>query len=208
MLLGCYPPGRGKRAACPRFSPRLKIAAFSPSISEHLCYNSSNPNQLRAAMPNTGNFSDREKRRAMDLLNIHDDFNAFCPLAGSAYPSPLAQNATLSEKSFSLSDKRTMSYIALTHINNLISSRLLPTPPFIRQQIPTPPVKTPITPIATKVANAIDMTTSTLPSENLCALSVSVVNSPSLEFGICPLSLKSATPGYLRGGKTDGIALR
>ena len=27
-------------------------------------------------MPNTGNFSDPEKRRAPDPLHIHDDFNA------------------------------------------------------------------------------------------------------------------------------------
>ena len=177
--------GRRKRAACPRFSPRLKIAAFNPCISERLCYNDSNPNQLRTAMANTRNFSDPEKRQAMDRLHIPTTSTP--PARLQAYPSRLAQkppdrqNATLSEKGFPMSDKRTMSDILLIYINNPIPSRLLP----------TPPAKTPIMPITTGVAHAIDMTTSTLPSKNLCAL---CGESPGLESGICPVSLKFTSP--------------
>ncbi len=126
-------------------SPRLKIAALNPCLSEHLCYNSFNPNQLSTAMPNIRNFSNPEKPRAMDRLNIHDDFNAARLLTGIIPPThprwrknlPRGQNATLSEKGFPMSDKRTMSDILLTHTNNPIPSRLLP----------TPPAKTPIMPI-------------------------------------------------------------
>ncbi len=101
--------------------------------------------------------------------------------------------ATLSEKSFSLSDKRTMLDILLININNPIPPRLLPPPPFNRCQTPTPPAKTPIMPITTAVAHTTDITTSTLPSKNLC---VSVMNPPSMEFGMCPVSLKFTTTQF------------
>ncbi len=84
----------GKRTACPRFSPQLKIAALSPFISERMCYNVFKPNQPRIPMPKTRVFSDHEKRQAMEPLH---------------QPTlRRRQIATLSEKSFSLSDKRTM----------------------------------------------------------------------------------------------------
>ena len=103
-----------------------KIASFSPSLSEHLCYNDSYPKQLRTPMPNTGNFSDHEKPQAMNLLDIHDDINPVPSLR--AYPSPLAQNATLSEKGFPLSDKRTMSHKTLTNQKLYDNLALTPDP--------------------------------------------------------------------------------
>ena len=102
-------------------------------------------------MPKTRNFSDREKRDPMRLLDIHNHINAvylfmqtlslmrregnlFCVsaaylfaaalrlLAGIHHPTPpprpktlrRRQNATLSEKSFSLSAKRTISEKLIT----------------------------------------------------------------------------------------------
>ena len=73
-------------------------------------------------MPNTRNFSDREKRNAMDLLDILNDINAVHLLTGihhrtlRRWPKKLRrrQNATLSEKSISLSAKRTMSDKVIT----------------------------------------------------------------------------------------------
>ncbi len=73
-------------------------------------------------MPKTRNFSNREKREAMDMLNIHNDINAVHLLTG-IHPRTLRrwrkklrrrQNATLSEKSISLSAKRTMSDKVIT----------------------------------------------------------------------------------------------
>jgi len=66
-------------------------------------------------MPKTRNYSEREKRDAMDLLDIHDDIHAVHMLTGIE-PRTLRrwrkklrrrQNATLSGKDFSLSAKRT-----------------------------------------------------------------------------------------------------
>ena len=71
------------------FPPRLIIAAFGPCVSEHLCYNCSNPKQLRTAMPNARNFSDPEKRQAMDLLRITT--TSIPPARLQARPSLLAQ---------------------------------------------------------------------------------------------------------------------
>ncbi len=124
-------------------------------------------------MPNTGNLSVREN--PTPWTSSISMTTSIPPARLQAHPSPLTQNTTLSEKSFPMSDKRTMSYISLTHVNNLIPSRLLP-PPFIRRQAPTPPPMTPIMPImpiTTGVLNTNDMTTSTLQSQNLCALSKS-----------------------------------
>ena len=81
-------------------------------------------------MPNTRNFSDREKPQALALLNIHDDSKTAPLLTGinrrtrRRWRKKLRrrQNTTLSEKSFSLSDKRTMSAKLLTNqklLNNL-----------------------------------------------------------------------------------------
>ena len=83
----------GKRAACPRFSPRLKIASFSSFISEYMFYTIYKPNELSAPMPKTRYFSDHEKRHAVNPLHIHDDINPIRLRTGSAYPSPLAQKA-------------------------------------------------------------------------------------------------------------------
>ena len=148
-------------------------------------------------MPKTRNFSDPEKRHATNRLNIHDNFNAATCLEDQPtrrrWRKKLrcGQNATLSEKGFPLSDKRTMSAKFLT--NQKLSDNLMftPAPPFNSRQTPTSPAKTPIMPITTGVANTIDMTTSTLASKNLCAL---CGESPSMEFGICPVSLKFTTP--------------
>ena len=73
-------------------------------------------------MPKTRHFSDREQRNAMDLLDIHNDSNAVHLLTGihhctlRRWPKKLRrrQNATLSEKSISLSAKRTMSDKVIT----------------------------------------------------------------------------------------------
>ena len=73
-------------------------------------------------MPKNRNFSDREKRNAMDLLDIHNDINAVHLLTGIHHRTlrrwrkklRRRQNATLSEKSISLSAKRTMSDKVLT----------------------------------------------------------------------------------------------
>ena len=84
-------------------------------------------------MPKTRNFSDSEKRDAMDLLDIHDDINTVHLLTGinqrtlRRWRKKLRrQNATLSEKSISLSDKRTMSDKDLT--NQQRSDNLASTP--------------------------------------------------------------------------------
>ena len=137
-------------------------------------------------MPNTRNFSDPEKRQAMDLLHITPTSTPPACRRARRRRKNLrrGQNATLSEKGFPMSDKWTMSDIILIKINNPMPSRLLPPPPCNRRQTPRPPAKTPIMPITTGMANAVDMTTSTLPSKNLC---VSVVNPRSMEFGICPV---------------------
>ncbi len=74
-------------------------------------------------MPKTRNYSDIEKRDAMDLLDIHGDINAVHLLTGINHRTlrrwrkklRRQQNATLSEKSISLSDKRTMSDKYLTN---------------------------------------------------------------------------------------------
>ncbi len=42
-------------------------------------------------MPKTSNFSDREKRKSIDLLDTHNDINAVHLLTG--YPVSLAQKA-------------------------------------------------------------------------------------------------------------------
>ena len=68
-------------------------------------------------MPKTRNFSEREKRNAMDLLHIHDDIHAVHLLTGIQHRTLRRwrkqllrqQTATLSEKDFSLSAKRTKS---------------------------------------------------------------------------------------------------
>ena len=67
-------------------------------------------------MPKTRNFSAREKRDAMDLLQIHGDISTVHLLTGISQRTLRRwrkklrrKNATLSEKSFSLSAKRTMS---------------------------------------------------------------------------------------------------
>ena len=67
-------------------------------------------------MPKTRNFSDSEKRDAMDLLDIHDDINTVHLLTGinqrtlRRWRKKLRrQNATLSEKGIPMSDKRTKS---------------------------------------------------------------------------------------------------
>lgn len=73
-------------------------------------------------MPKNRHFSDREKRDAMDLLDIHDDINAVHLLTGIHHRTlrrwrkklRRRQNATLSEKSISLSAKRTMSDKVIT----------------------------------------------------------------------------------------------
>ena len=44
-------------------------------------------------MPKIRNFSDREKRQAMDPLHIHRDINAVHLRTGTPYPSPLARKA-------------------------------------------------------------------------------------------------------------------
>ncbi|MCY3779751.1 MAG: hypothetical protein OXG78_05535 [Chloroflexi bacterium] len=74
-------------------------------------------------MPKTRNFSDREKRKAMDLLDNHHDINTVHLLTCIHHRTlrrwrkmlRRRQNPTLSEKSFSLSAKRTMSDIVLTN---------------------------------------------------------------------------------------------
>ncbi|MCY4539530.1 MAG: hypothetical protein OXE52_15030, partial [Chloroflexi bacterium] len=73
-------------------------------------------------MPKTRHISDREKRNAMDLLDIHNDINAVHLLTGIHHRTlrrwrkklRRRQNATLSEKSISLSAKRTMSDKVIT----------------------------------------------------------------------------------------------
>ncbi len=67
-------------------------------------------------MPKTRNFSAREKRDAMDLLQIHGDISTVHLLTGinqrtlRRWRKKLRrQNATLSEKGFPMSDKRTKS---------------------------------------------------------------------------------------------------
>ncbi|MCY4073223.1 MAG: hypothetical protein OXG60_18175 [Chloroflexi bacterium] len=68
-------------------------------------------------MPKTRNYSDREKRNVMRPLDIHIDINALHLFTGIHHRTlrpwrkrlRRQQNATLSEKSFSLSAKRTMS---------------------------------------------------------------------------------------------------
>ncbi len=51
-------------------------------------------------MPNTGNFSDHEKRCALDLLHIHDDINAARLLAG--LPVAAGAKCDFVRKGFSL----------------------------------------------------------------------------------------------------------
>ena len=84
-------------------------------------------------MPKTRNFSEREKRDAMDLLDIHDDINTVHLLTGihqrtlRRWRKKLRrQNATLSEKSFPVSDKRIMSDNPQT--NQKLSDNLTPAP--------------------------------------------------------------------------------
>ena len=68
-------------------------------------------------MPKTRNYSQREQRDAMDLLDIHDDISVVHMLTGiqertlRRWRKKLRrrQNATLSEKSLTLSEKRTKS---------------------------------------------------------------------------------------------------
>jgi len=73
-------------------------------------------------MPKTRHISDREKRNAMDLLDIHYDINAVHLLTGIHHRTlrrwrkklRRRNNATLSEKSISLSANGTMSDKTLT----------------------------------------------------------------------------------------------
>ena len=75
--------------------------ASSPFNSEYMCYNVFKPNQLRIPMPKTRYFSDHEKPQALEPLHQRI--------------LRRRQIATLSEKSISLSDKRTMSDKVLTN---------------------------------------------------------------------------------------------
>ena len=85
-------------------------------------------------MPKNKHFSDREKRDAMDLLDIHNDINAVHLLTGIHHRKlrrwrkklRRRNNATLSEKSISLSAKRTMSDKVIT--NKQPSVNPAPTP--------------------------------------------------------------------------------
>ncbi len=65
-------------------------------------------------MPKTRYFSDPEKRHALNRLKFHDDFNAVHDQR-TRQMLRRGQNATLSEKGFPLSDKRTMSAKLLTN---------------------------------------------------------------------------------------------
>ena len=93
-------------------------------------------------MPKTRNYSEREKRDAMDLLDIHDDIYAVHLLTGihqrtlRRWRKKLRrqQKATLSEKSFSLSDKETMSDNPQT--KQKLSDNLTPTPDSAIQPLP------------------------------------------------------------------------
>ncbi len=129
-------------------------------------------------MPKTRNFSDREKRDPMRLLDIHNHINAvylfmqtlsfmrregnlFCLSAAYLFAAALRllagihhptlpprpktprrrQNATLSEKSFSLSAKRTMS-------EKLITKKQLPDSPAPAPNAAIQPPANPIRPTA------------------------------------------------------------
>ena len=130
-------------------------------------------------MPNTRYFSNPEKRRAMNLLAIHDDITAVRLLAGINQRTlprwrrnlPGRQIATLSEKSFSLSDKRTMSAKPLTNHKLLGNLALTPDPSI---QPPTDP----------KAAR----------KDSHNANEDGSSESPGMEFRICPVSLKFTTP--------------
>ncbi len=87
-------------------------------------------------MPKTSYFSDREKRRAMNLLDIHDDIIAVRLLTSINQRTlprrrkklPGRRIATLSEKSFPMSDKRTMSAKLLTNQQQSDTLTLTPDP--------------------------------------------------------------------------------
>ncbi len=87
-------------------------------------------------MPKTRYFSNPEKTQAMDRLKFHHDINAPHLLTSIIQPThrrwrknlPRRQNATLSEKSFPLSDKRTMSAKFITNKQLYNNPNLTPDP--------------------------------------------------------------------------------
>ncbi len=138
-------------------------------------------------MPKTRNFSDREKPNAIDLLDIHNDINAVHLLAGIHHRSPRRrQNATLSEKSCSLSAKRTMS-------EKLITKKQLPDSP-----APTPnaAIQRPANPIRPTAPASSPDSKKSPPKKTDCIYTVSIyLRNLELELG----HFKGSQRGHFKG---------